>query len=173
MLMSTMLYTFYFLILCQFSSVAGTGESCDSGKGVCIDVNTDSCSGSLKTGYCSGPENIVCCESYVGQPCDNNKGTCVDVSTDYYCEGLVKSGYCPGPSSIMCCEPGAAVPDRCMGTGPSLLNSSYEFTLQNQGKSCKCSLLILRSSFLNNYNTILIFRIFWASWRPCLRPVYV
>ncbi len=42
-------------------------------------------------------------------------------------------GYCAGASNIMCCEPESSLPDRCLGAGPALPASSYEFTLKNQG----------------------------------------
>ena len=67
-----------------------------------------------------------------GQSCDSNKGTCIDTNSQT-CDGLLKSGYCPGGSNILCCETGASVPERCYGAGPPLLNSSYIFTLKNQG----------------------------------------
>jgi len=47
------------------------GESCDNGQGICIDINTQQCmngSGSLKTGYCPGPNNILCCEPPIQLP---------------------------------------------------------------------------------------------------------
>jgi hypothetical protein len=64
--------------------------------------------------------------------CDSDQGTCIDVNSQV-CDGILKTGYCPGPSNIVCCEPMATLPDRCNGSGPALLNSSYLFTLQNQG----------------------------------------
>ena len=64
--------------------------------------------------------------------CYNDQGLCIDISV-MSCDGLLKSGYCPGPSNILCCVPNISVPERCFGSGPPLLPSSYEFTLKNQG----------------------------------------
>ena len=56
------------IVLMTFAIVIGVHselESCDSGKGVCIDTNTMTCAdgkGYLKPGYCPGPANILCCE---------------------------------------------------------------------------------------------------------------
>jgi hypothetical protein len=127
-----------FLFASWIVGAVATGESCDNGKGTCIDVNTQDCyggTGYLKTGYCAGPSNIICCEKE--ESCDGGKGTCIDVNTQecYGGAGYLKSGYCPGPSNILCCEESSGLPDRCKGSGPALLPNSYLFTLQNQGFS--------------------------------------
>jgi hypothetical protein len=58
-------------LLCRNIFSSYVGESCDSGKGTCIDVNVDQCldgTGIVKTGYCAGPSNIRCCEPPVKLP---------------------------------------------------------------------------------------------------------
>ena len=64
--------------------------------------------------------------------CYDGEGVCIDTSSTS-CTGILKTGYCPGPSNILCCVPEFELPQRCLGSGPSLLPSSYEFTLNNQG----------------------------------------
>ena len=61
--------------------------------------------------------------------CYNDQGLCIDISVTS-CDGLLKSGYCPGAIEyiVLCTKP-----ERCFGSGPPLLPSSYEFTLKNQG----------------------------------------
>ncbi len=71
----------------------------------------------------------------IAQSCDSGKGVCVN-TTQETCDGILKTGYCPGPNEIMCCEPVAELPERCKSGGPALLESSYEFTLENQGTVC-------------------------------------
>lgn len=59
------------LLILQSVELTATGESCDNGKGICIDVNEMSCfngDGIVKTGYCSGPSNVKCCEPAVDLP---------------------------------------------------------------------------------------------------------
>ena len=108
-------------ILAKFAGAS----SCN---GVCVDTSIDSCDGILVSGLCPGSSNIVCCEEAVS--CDSNKGLCLD-SNLQNCDGVWKSGYCPGASNILCCEPAAPLPTYC--TNPQLANSSYLFTLKNQG----------------------------------------
>ena len=111
-------------VLCFLTSFAGA-SSCN---GVCIDTATENCGGILVSGLCPGASNIVCCEE--AAQCDSNKGLCLD-SNLQTCDGVWKSGYCPGASNILCCEPPTPLPSYC--TNPQLANSSYLFTLKNQG----------------------------------------
>lgn len=75
---------------------------------------------------------ILCFVKGVGESCGTN-GTCID-TTIMECDGVLKTGLCPGNNDIICCEPSSSWPERCSGSGPPLLNSSYLFTLKNQGK---------------------------------------
>jgi hypothetical protein len=67
-----------------------------------------------------------------GESCDNNKGICIDTTKQTCDNGILKSGYCPGSYNILCCEP-SDLPERCKVSDIPLINSSYLFTLQNQG----------------------------------------
>jgi hypothetical protein len=69
----------------------------------------------------------------VASPCDDIEGSCIDTNYESCDDGMLKVGYCPGPSNIKCCLPKADVPNECLGDGPSLPESIYEFTLDNQG----------------------------------------
>ena len=48
-----------------------SATNCYNDDGYCIDVTKASCEGLLKTGYCQGPSNILCCveNSTVPQRC--------------------------------------------------------------------------------------------------------
>jgi hypothetical protein len=105
-------------------------QTCDSGKGYCIDTNAESCSsGTLIHGLCPGASNIVCCEY---PTCDSSRGQCIDTNKMTCSDGVLKTGYCPGASNIMCCSQSTV---DC-SSGGSLIEGSYEFTLKNQGMSC-------------------------------------
>ncbi len=101
---------------CVTPALQGEGESCDSGQGKCINVNTTSCSGgTVKSGLCPGPATVKCCSTSalpgVGNACDFNgqfnQGRCINTNTTS-CSGIVKSGQCPGPASVKCCSNPAA-----------------------------------------------------------------
>jgi hypothetical protein len=107
-----------------------SGQTCDNGKGYCIDANSESCTGgSLKPGYCPGASNIICCEH---PSCDSGRGQCINADKRGCTDGVLKPGYCPGASNIVCCEE-SNLPAECSNGGPPLLEGSYEFTLKNQG----------------------------------------
>ena len=80
-------------------------------------------------GYCPGDSNNICCEEAVS--CDSGLGICIDTDLQD-CDGILKVGYCDGANNIMCCEPASVLPSECLGSAP-LMNSTYEFTLSNQG----------------------------------------
>jgi hypothetical protein len=107
--------------------------SCDSDRGTCIDTSASVCSGILKTGYCPGNADVMCCEPAV--ECDGGNGLCIDTILQT-CDGVLRSGYCAGANNIMCCEQNVTIPDECKGSGPPLPPSTYEFTLENQGNGC-------------------------------------
>lgn len=126
---------FGFAVVVYISCILWVGsqaQSCDSNKGTCIDINKESCVGTLHQGYCPGPSTVQCCEP---TPCDGNKGVCVDTKTQS-CDGILRQGYCPGASNIQCCEPTSDLPQRCDGSGPTLPNDTFEYTLKNQGIYC-------------------------------------
>lgn len=87
-------------------SVRQTGEwgACSSIRGMCIDVNSHSCSVDTKTGICQGPSNVQCCPYPGGieaSACSSdNEGVCI---LSDHCQETFKSGLCPGPSSVKCC----------------------------------------------------------------------
>lgn len=107
----------YFLLCFSLSllrvSLALTGEweECSSVSGVCIDVNTYTCSQSTQTGLCPGPSAVRCCPSpggvSYGSCASSQQGLCKRTTT---CSTTSVSGLCPGPSTIKCCLPTATPP---------------------------------------------------------------
>lgn len=89
----------------------GEWASCSSSPGMCINVDSYSCSGQTVTGECPGGSNILCCRSTFGI----SYGTCASSfnglckrATD--CTSMTVSGLCPGPSGILCCTSPVTVP---------------------------------------------------------------
>ncbi|KAK7499203.1 hypothetical protein BaRGS_00009463 [Batillaria attramentaria] len=84
--------------------ISGSDARCDSAGGNC---QTDSirCSGSYRSGLCSGPTNRRCCIPSSGSDsrCTSRGGTCQDSSRT--CGGYYKSGLCSGPATRRCCHP--------------------------------------------------------------------
>jgi hypothetical protein len=73
-------------VLCNIRGSSSSTTACDSNKGYCIDTNEEACPGILKTGFCPGASNVVCCEPHTS--CDSNKGYCIDTSTET-CTGIL------------------------------------------------------------------------------------
>lgn len=80
-----MMMLFFFLLQTLLSTIYS--QSCDT-SGICIDTSSQKCNGILKTGFCPGGSNILCCEA--AQSCDNGKGSCLDANLQS-CDGLFKS----------------------------------------------------------------------------------
>jgi len=76
------------------------GKDCwyNSQKGVCLD--TAKCTGTTKSGLCSGPSNIKCCLSNKCTISSTNDGTCIQSTS---CKSTPVSGKCFGASDIKCC----------------------------------------------------------------------
>jgi hypothetical protein len=72
-------------------------------KGQCIDINVTQCNGTIKSGLCSGPSNIKCCEPIEQSP--NCQGVCINTSTTKCLNGVLQTGKCSGASNIKCCKP--------------------------------------------------------------------
>ncbi|KAJ9449154.1 Endochitinase [Diplonema papillatum] len=85
-------------------------QSCyyQGSRGSCINVNSQGCRGTVRTGLCPGPSNIRCCDP-VGATCSSgsSRGSCINVNRAG-CSGTLRSGLCPGPSNVRCCLRSAA-----------------------------------------------------------------
>lgn len=83
--------------------VSAVGESCDNGKGICIDVNAQECyggTGYLKPGYCPGPSNIICCEESMNLP-ERCKGNGPDLLPNSYLFTLKNQGFDGHPGALV------------------------------------------------------------------------
>jgi len=83
---------------------SGTGESCDDGKGTCIDTDKSECfdgEGYVKTGYCAGPSNIKCCESSIDLPERCMSATGPDLLPGSYEFTLRNQGFNDGHSGAL------------------------------------------------------------------------
>lgn len=83
----------------------GEWESCSGQQGVCVDVNSYTCTSDTVTGQCPGASNIRCCPYPGGvfsTACDRSPGVCTRTEN---CQGTTQTGLCPGPSGITCCNP--------------------------------------------------------------------
>lgn len=96
----------------------GAWEACKNVRGVCIDTNSYSCTGSTLTGYCPGASNIRCCPF----PSGVNSGSCVSEGVGVCTRtenclpaGSAITGKCPGPYTVTCC------PSRTTNTGSTYL----------------------------------------------------
>lgn len=90
------------------SVTSQAGGSCDNGKGICIDINTDKCyngTGYLKTGYCPGGTNIICCEEYndvyIPSRCFENNGFGPALVLNSYLYTLKNQGFDGHPGALV------------------------------------------------------------------------
>lgn len=105
-----------------------TGLECDSGAGSCINVDSQTCSGSVLTDMCEGPANIKCCvaSTGAGTSCDSGSGgTCIDDDSQS-CSGSLLTGLCPGASNIRCCVPDEGVGDSCDSGSGTCINTNSQ-----------------------------------------------
>lgn len=151
-----------FLFVALVGRFGVDATSCDGDRGTCIDTSASVCSGILKTGYCAGDADVLCCEPAV--ECDSGNGLCIDTNLQT-CDGVLRSGYCAGANNIMCCEQNIVIPDECNGSGPPLPPSAYEFTLENQGIFTRFAYSFHTSNSDGKH------RIQRAFWSDCLRPL--
>lgn len=95
------------VLVTQFVNVLSqAGGSCDSGKGICIDTNVDQCyngTGFLKTGYCPGGGNILCCEESINIPdrCYENNGFGPALVPNSYLFTLQNQGFDGHPGALV------------------------------------------------------------------------
>lgn len=97
--------------------IRATGEwdACSGQAGVCIDVNTYTCSSTTLSGKCPGASNIRCCPypgGVVSSDCKAVPGVCTRTEN---CPGTVLTGKCPGPSGVTCCRSSSGC---TLGTAP-------------------------------------------------------
>mmetsp|Transcript_6824 Transcript_6824/g.8802 ORF Transcript_6824/g.8802 Transcript_6824/m.8802 type:complete len:126 (-) Transcript_6824:823-1200(-) len=63
-------------------------------------LNTETCSGSYKSGLCQGGNDIECC--YETTPyCP---GQCQSSNQNLTCQGSYQSNMCPGADDVLCCQ---------------------------------------------------------------------
>lgn len=83
----------------------GAWDACIFVPGICINVNTYSCSSSTVRGLCRGASNIRCCPFTAGlqsSACTaKSNGVCTRSEN---CKNNVIPGKCPGPSRVTCCS---------------------------------------------------------------------
>jgi len=95
--MKAFLFLLFFL-LCILEIVVST--SCDSNRGTCIDTRTAACTGLLKSGYCVGDSNILCCEPDAVIP-DRCYGTGPELLPNSYLFTLQNQGFAGHPGALV------------------------------------------------------------------------
>jgi len=135
------------LLCCVPVCVFAVNETCDNGKGVCIDTSTTVCDGLLKSGYCPGGSTVLCCEAEAASVPERCLGAGPPLLPRSYLFTLENQGFAGHPGALVYVPTNFALRKDEETSSYRLnlvvwihgFNNCVSNVVRNQDESCNCS----------------------------------